>query len=72
MEFAEELGPVSQVEVVSNAPRLLAMYEKSGYLEVQRTLLKDYMPEEFLTEEEIGLEVVVMQKRKGTIKANSR
>ena len=64
MEFAEELGPVSQVEVVSNAPRLLAMYERSGYLEVQRTLLKDYMPKEFLTEEEIGLEVVVMQKRK--------
>ena len=71
MEFAEELGPVSQVEVVSNAPRLLAMYERSGYVEVQRTLLEDYMPEEFLTEEEIGLEVVVMQKRKGAIKTNT-
>ena len=65
MEFAEELGPVSQVEVLSNAPWLLATYERSGYVEVQRTLLEDYMAKDFLTEEEIGLEVVVMQKRKG-------
>ena len=65
MEFAEELGPVSQVEVVSNAPRLLAMYEKSGYLEVRRHPLLEHLSKEYLSEEEIGLEVVVMQKRKG-------
>ena len=58
------MGLISQVEVVSNAPRLLATYERSGYVEVQRTLLEDYMAKDFLTEEEIGLEVVVMQKRK--------
>ena len=58
------MGLISQVEVVSNAPRLLATYEKSGYVEVWRQRLEEYIPEDSLTQKERGLQVVVMHKRK--------
>ena len=43
---------------------LLAVYEKRGYVEVRRHRLEEYIPKDYLNQEERGLQMVVMQKRK--------
>ena len=48
---------------MSNQTWLLAAYEKRGYVEVWTHHLEEYIPKDYLTQEERGLKMVVMQKR---------
>ena len=49
---------------MSNRTVLLTVYEKRGYVEVRRHRLEEYIPKDYLNQEERGLQMVVMQKRK--------
>ena len=62
LSFAEDLAPVSQIEVVSCRSDLFPMYERRGYVEKQRFPLEKYVPESSLTRK--GLQMVVMRKNR--------
>ena len=62
LSFAEDLAPVSQIEVVSCRSDLFPMYERRGYVEKKRFPLEKYVPERTLTRK--GLQMVVMRKNR--------
>ena len=64
MKVAEELGPTSQVEVVSCFSDLIAHYGRRGYVEVRRDPMEDFIPRKCLTlaGRMLRPQMVVMQK----------
>ena len=60
LSFAENLAPVSQVDVVSCRSDLFPMYARRGYVEKERFPVEKYVPERSLTRK--GLQMVVMRK----------
>ena len=62
LSFAEDLAPVSQVDVVSCRSDLFPMYERRGYVETERCTVEKFIPQNSLTRK--GLQFIIMRKNR--------